>query len=667
MKTVLFALCFAPAMVLAQKPAGFDILSLDRSVDPCANLYRYACGGWMTANPLPPDQARFGAFNKLQDQNRIVLQTILESASSNKPSRSVIEREIGDFYFSCMDEKSIEARGIAPLKTELNRIAALKDKKNLVDLLIVFFKSGTPAFFQFSSEQDPRNAIEVIGALDQPGLGLPDRDYYLKTDTKSVDLRAQYAAHVARMLELVGSRPAAAQKKAQAVLAVETELAKGSFDRVTRRDPEKVYHKMTVQELGSLAPNFDWAKFFKGIGAPPIESLNVAVPAAAQAFSALVDRSSLDDLKTYLAWNLVHAAVLTLPASFSEENFKFYGRILTGQKEIRARWKRCVDATDNLLPEALGRMFVEKTLGEEGKLRTREMAGEIEKAFEKNLQAIDWMAPQTKEQALAKLHTVMNKIGNQEKWLDYSSVKITRNDPFGNEERASGFAVVQDLEKIGKPVDKASWGMSQPTVNAYYDPQQNNINFPAGILQPPFWDKSKDDAVNYGAIGIVIGHELTHGFDDEGRQYDATGNLRDWWTEADAKAFEQRADCLVKEYGDFTTVDDVKLNGRLTLGENTADNGGARLAYMALLDRLAVKQPDKIDGFTAQQRFFLGFAQVWCENMTNEERRRRAVVDPHSPGEFRVNGVVSNMPEFRQAFSCREGQPMVRAQACRIW
>ena len=356
-----------------------------------------------------------------------------------------------------------------------------------------------------------------------------------------------------------------------------------------------------------------------------------------------------------------------LPASFSEEDFKFYGKILTGQKEIRARWKRCVDATDNLLPDALGRTFVEKTLGEEGKLRTREMAGEIEKAFEKDLQSVDWMAPQTKEQALAKLHTVMNKIGNQEKWLNYSSVKITRADALGNAERASGFAVAQDLDKIGKPVDKTSWGMSQPTVNAYYDPQQNNINFPAGILQPPFWDKSKDDAVNYGAIGIVIGHELTHGFDDEGRQYDATGNLRDWWTEADAKAFEQRADCLVKEYGDFTTVDDVKLNGKLTLGENTADNGGARLAYMALLDRLAGKQPEKIDGFTAQQRFFLGFAQVWCENMTNEERRRRAVVDPHSPGEFRVNGVVSNMPEFRQAFSCREGQPMVRAQACRIW
>jgi endothelin-converting enzyme/putative endopeptidase len=651
----------------AQQYPGFDIRSLDRTVDPCADFYKFSCGGWMAANPLPADQARYGRFDALADRNRIVLQNQLETASSPKPGRSAIEQKIGDFYASCMDEKAIDARGTAALKPDLDRIAALKAKPELAALVAQLFRDGAPVFFNFGSEQDAKDSTKVIAGLDQGGLGLPDRDYYFKTDQKSVDLRTQYVAHVQKMLELLGNSPADAAKKAQVIMAIETALADGSFDRVTRRDPEKVYHKMTVSELVALGPLFDWSRFFKAVAAPPIESLDVSVPPFVKALNGVIEKNSLDDLKTYLVWHLVHENTPLLPTAFVNENFNFYGKTLSGSKELRPRWKRCVDMTDASLPDALGKVFVQKTLGEEGLQRTQKMVAEIEKAMEKEIQAVDWMSPKTKQEALVKLHAIANKIGNKAHWLDYANVKITRGDAYGNGERTSAFELARQLGKIGKPVDKTDWGMSQPTVNAYYDPQENDINFPAGILQPPFYDNKLDDAVNYGAIGVVIGHELTHGFDDEGRQFDAKGNLRDWWTEADSKAFDQRADCIVQQYGGYTAVDDVKLNGKLTLGENTADNGGARLALMALMDSFNGKQPAPVDGFTADQRFFLGFAQVWCQNQTPEVARLRAQTDPHSPGNFRVNGVVSNMPEFRKAFGCKEGQPMAPVKSCRVW
>ena len=660
-------LVLTAAIALAQRNPGFDIGSLDRSVDPCADFYKFSCGGWISANPLPADQARFGRFDALQDRNRTILQNQLEAASSDKPGRGAIEQKIGDFYFACMDEKAIDARGTAPLKPDLERIAALKSKKDLAELLAYLYRRGAPAFFYFSSEQDAKDSTKEIAGLDQGGLGLPDRDYYLKTDPKSAEQRKQYLAHVSKMFELLGSPAAEAARKARAVMTIETALAEGSFDRVTRRDPEKVYHKMTVKELAALAPAFEWASFFRAVGAPAIESLDVSVPPFEKALNGVIQKTSLDDLKTYLTWHLLHSSAILLPAAFVQEDFNFYGKTLQGKRELRPRWKRCVDLTDEQLPDALGRVFIEKTLGEEGKQRTQRMVAEIEKALERDIQNLDWMSAQTKQQAIVKLHAITNKIGDKAHWLDYSSIAVTRQDAYGNAASASAFELARQLGKIGKPVDKTDWQMSQPTVNAYYDPQENDVNFPAGILQPPFWDNRLDDAVNYGAIGAVIGHELTHGFDDQGRQYDAQGNLRDWWTEADAKAFEQRADCLVKQYGGYTTVDDVKLNGKLTLGENTADNGGVRLAYMALQDSLAGKQPAPVDGFTADQRFFLGFAQVWCENQTGESRRQRALVDPHSPGQFRVNGVVSNLPEFRKAFGCKEGQPMAPVQSCRVW
>jgi putative endopeptidase len=664
---VLISLCLTAGFLSAQKSPGFDPAALDRSADPCGNFYQYACGGWMKANPIPSDQSRWGRFNALQESNRTILQNILENVSTNKPSRTVIEQEIGDYYAACMDEKSIDAKGIAPLQDDLNRIAAINNKPAITDVVIHLYQIGSTPFFRFGSEQDAKDSTQVIAGLDQGGLGLPDRDYYLKTDQKSVDIRNQYLAHVQRMFELAGVPRDVAAKKAAAVMAIETELAKGSLDRVSRRDPAKVYHKLTVKELISLGPEFDWPKFFTAVGAPLIEALNVDVPPFIRAMDSVLVQTSLDDLKSYLTWNLLHDSAAELPHAFQQESFDFYGKVLSGTKEMPARWKRCVNQVDSQLGDALGRKFVEQTLGAEGTRRTQQMIAAIEKAMARDLESLTWMTPKTKEQAMVKLRAVLNKIGTKEHWIDYSRVKIGRDDEYGNAARTSQFELERQLSKIGKPVDKTDWQMSPPTVNAYYDPQENDINFPAGILQPPFYDNKMDDAVNYGAIGAVIGHELTHAFDDQGRQYDAAGNLRDWWTEQDAKAFEQRSQCLVDEYSGFTAVDDMKLNGKLTLGENTADNGGVRLAYMALLDTLAGKHPAKRDGFTAEQRLFLGFAQVWCENRTDETARLHAQTDPHSPGEFRVNGVVSNMPEFQKAFSCKVGQPMVRNPACRVW
>jgi putative endopeptidase len=660
-------LLFAAGVSLAQQEPGVDVKYLDRSVDPCVDFYKFSCGGWIKANPLPPDQSRYGRFDALQDRNRLILNNVLEAASADKPSRSAIEQKIGDFYHACMDEKAIDARGVAPLKPDLDRIAALKDKKGLADLVAYLFRIGSPVFFNFSSEQDAKDSTKEIAGLDQGGLGLPDRDYYFKMDQTSIDLRKKYIDHVTKMFELLGVAAGEAGQRAQVVMTIETALADGSFDRVTRRDPEKVYHKMTVKELSALTPAFDWARFFKAVGAPPLQTLDVSVPPFQKALNGVLQNTSLDDLKIYLTWRLAHASVPFMPSAFVTENFNFYGKTLLGQQEQRPRWKRCVDLTDAQLPDALGRVFVEKTLGEEGKARTHKMVAEIEKALEQDIQSLDWMSPKTKEQALVKLQAITNKIGDKAHWLDYSTVRITRDDAHGDSARASAFEVARQLGKIGKPVDKTDWQMSQPTVNAYYDPQENDVNFPAGILQPPFYDNKLDDAVNYGAIGAVIGHELTHGFDDQGRQFDAKGNLRDWWTEEDAKAFEERADCLVKQYGGYTAVGDVKLNGKLTLGENTADNGGVRLAYMALMDSYKGKEPAPIDGFTAEQRFFLGFGQIWCENETPESKRQLALTNPHSLPEFRVNGVVSNNLDFRKAFGCKPGQPMAPVQSCRVW
>jgi putative endopeptidase len=652
---------------LAQQGPGFSTSNMDMTANPCLDFYQYACGTWMANNPIPPDQSRWGIFDALADRNRAVLRGILEKAAIHSPKRSAVEQKIGDFYASCMNESAIDKLGTKPLEPELKRIDAMKSKDQIADELVQLHPLGVRALFNFSSTPDAKNSAQMIADADQGGLGLPDRDYYLKEDPKSVKLREQYLAHVQKMLELAGESPAQAAADSQAVLRIETELAKGSLDRVARRDPNRTYHKMSVKDLEALAPSIDWPKYFAGLGAPSFADLNVSVPDFFKALDAVLKDTSVAGLKAYLRWHVLHAEAPLLAKPFLDANFEFFGKTLTGATELKPRWKRCVEATDDDLGFALGQKYVEQTFPPEAKTRVLSMVHEIETMLGQDIQSLDWMTPATKQQALVKLQAVTNKIGYPDKWRDYSSVKIVRGEAVGNDERATEFEVHRVLNKIGTPVDPDEWNMTPPTVNAYYSPLHNNINFPAGILQPPFFDNRMDAAVNYGAIGSVMGHELTHGFDDQGRQFDGQGNLRNWWTPEDAAEFEKRADCFIKEYSAFTPVDDVHLNGKLTLGENSADNGGVHLSFMALMKSLDGKPQPKIDGFTPQQRFFLGYAQVWCQNVRPEAARMRAQTDPHSPGRDRVNGVLGNMPELGEAFACRAGQPMIHAPACRVW
>lgn len=661
--TLILALWLSP--VFAQG-VRFDVKNIDTSADPCTDFYQYACGNWIKSNPVPADQSRWGRFNELTERNREILREILEEAAKPAPNRDTIARQIGDYYAACMDEKTIEAKGLGPLKPALDRIRNLKDKTQLAEEIARMHRDGVPVMFYFTSGQDFKDSKSVIAQLDQRGLGLPDRDYYLKTDPKSEEIRQKYVAHVQRMLELAGETSEKAKSGAAAIVRLETALAKGSQDLVSRRDPEKVYHKMSRREADALAPAFRWSAYYAATGAPAFQTVNVAPPDYFKALDNEIRNTSLDDWKTYLTFHTLRAEARTLPDAFVKENFDFYGKTLTGAVELQPRWKRCVASTDSQLGEALGRKFVERTFGAEGKQRTLRMVAALEKALGEDIEKLPWMTPATKQQALVKLKAITNKIGYPDRWRDYSSVAVKRDDAAGNRDRAEAFEFNRQLQKIGKPVDPNEWFMTPPTVNAYYDPQMNNINFPAGILQPPFYDNQVDDAVNFGGIGMVIGHELTHGFDDEGRQFDAVGNLHDWWTEADAKAFTERAACIADEYASFSPLPGLHLNGKLTLGENTADNGGVRVALMALLSTIGSNR-QKIDGFTPEQRFFLSFGQVWCSNEREAALRLQVQTNPHSPAKYRVNGVVMNMPEFQKAFSCQAGKPMVKANACRVW
>ncbi len=652
---------------LKQTP-GFDPAVLDRNVDPCADFYQFACGGWKKNNPIPSDQPLWGRFNELAERNRAALHEILENAAK-AANRAPVEQKIGDYYASCMDEAAINQKGIAVLQPAFDRIDAVKDKAGLTAIIASLHQHGVDAFFGFGSGPDFKNAKEVIAQADQAGLSLPDRDYYTKDDAKSVETRKVYLEHVTNMFKLLGDAPRAAEAEAGTVLAIETALAKGSMERVRRREPSNIYHKLTMREWQALTPTISWAKYLTDLGAPPVSSLNVAVPDFFQALETELKNASLDDLKTYMRWHVLHSQVASLPTPFVEENFNFFGRTLTGAKELRARWKRCVNQVDGDLGEALGQAYVEKSFPPEAKDRTLKMVQALEAALRQDISSLPWMTEATRKQALVKLEQIQNKIGYPNHWRDYSGLEIVRGDALGNSVRANAFEVKRQIDKIGHPLDKQEWQMTPPTVNAYYDPTENNINFPAGILQPPFYDFKADDALNFGGIGAVIGHELTHGFDDQGRQFDGAGNLHDWWTPEDAKAFDQRAQCLVDEYSGFTAVDDLKLNGKLTLGENTADNGGLRIAYMALLATLARENshPGKIEGFTPEQRIFLGWGQIWCQNETDQIARLLALTNEHSPGEYRVNGVVRNMPEFQKAWGCKSGQPMAPKNACRVW
>jgi len=680
---LLLAAAFVPTAVYAQTAAnppsaaqarpeiktspGFDLSAIDKAANPCTDFYQYACGTWLKNNPIPSDQSEWGRFSELQERNRAILRAILDKAAA-APKRDADTQKIGDYYAACMDERTINAQGTAPLNAMLNQIRGMKNLRDLTAVIAQLHRSGVDVLFNFSSGQDFKDSTLVTGQADQGGIGLPEKDYYFRNDAKAVETRKEYLAHITRMFTLLGVTPPTAQANAAAILRIETAIAKASLDVTTRRDPAAVYHVMKLADFEALSPSINWPAYFSGINAPAMQSLNVAVPDFFKGQEALLKSVPLSDWVTYFTFHLIHGQAAMLPTKFSEENFAFYGKFLTGAKEQQARWKRCVGAVDGDLGEALGKAYVDQTFGADGKQRTLAMVHNIELAMHQDIDKITWMTPATKKKALEKLAAVTNKIGYPDKWRDYSALTIARNDAFGNSVRSNQFEFNREIQKIGKPVDRLEWTMTPPTVNAYYDPQMNNINFPAGILQPPFFDKQSNDALNYGAIGAVIGHELTHGFDDEGRQFDAKGNLDNWWTPADIKSFNDREQCLVNEYSSFDLPGGLHMNGKLTLGENTADNGGLRLAWMALMDDLAGKTLPAMGGYSEQQQFFLGFGQIWCTNETEELLRLRAQTNAHAIDKYRVNGTVSNMPEFQQAFSCKAGLPMVRGgNACRVW
>ncbi len=639
---------------------------LDTSIDPCVDFYAYACRKWQAANPIPTDQSGWGRFNELEERGEYAVRAVLEKYSSEDSKRNPAEQKIGDYYHSCMDESAIEKAGIRPLDEELQRIDELESKQELAKELVRLHRRAVEAFFTFSSDQDFKDATQVIGEVDEGGMALPDRDYYLKNETKTAKQRQHYLAHIQKMFELLGDPQEKAAGEAKSVVAIETGLAKGALDRTDRRDPAKVYHKMTVADLAALSPNFEWSAYLKGIGVPS-GSLNVTEPEFFKRLNTELNSASLTDLKTYLRWQLLHANAPLLPSGFVNASFSFFDKELTGTNELAPRWKRCVRYTTGDLGEAFGQKFVEENFGAEDKQRTLKMVQQLDKALAADINQLPWMGGDTKKQALAKLAAISNRIGYPDQWRNYSNLKIVRGDALGNSLRANEFEFQHQLNKIGKPVDKNDWPYPPSTVNASYNVQLNNITFPAGILQPPFYDNSIDDAMNFGGIGAVIGHEMTHGFDDEGSQFDADGNMRDWWTAQDKKEFNNRTQCMADQYSSYSAVDNVKVKGRLTLGENVADNGGLRLAYMALMNNIAGHEPTPIDGLTARQRFFLGWANVWCQNRTDSMSRMLVTIDPHSPGKWRVNGAVSNMPEFQEAFHCKPDAPMVRKNSCRVW
>jgi endothelin-converting enzyme/putative endopeptidase len=659
----------APRQPLSELPytPSLALASLDRSADPCVDFYQFTCGGWKQRNPIPGDQARWSVYGKLADENQQFLWGLLEASAAPKPDRSPSEQKIGDYFATCMDEAAIERTGDAPLRAELKEIDALASVKELPAYIgRQQLTMGGPGF-GFGSNQDLEDSTKVIAFLDAGGLGLPDRDYYVKTDARSVSLRRKYVRHVARIFEMLGATPARASAQARVVMAIETALARASLTNVERRDPYKLFHKVDRAALDALTPAFAWGPFLEAQGVAGVTTFNVTEPAFFKAFSGLLGTQPLSAWKTYLKWHVAHARAPYLRKAFYQANFDFFSKTLRGVAEPPPRWKRCVRLVDGHLGEALGRVFVEKVFSPETKAKTVEMTKLVEAAMADEIKALDWMSAATKAKALEKLATVANKVGYPDQWRDYTDLEVVRGDFLGNVHRASVFESKRQLAKIGKPVDRGEWTMTPPDVNAYYNAQMNDINFPAGVLQPPLYDPKMDDAPNYGNTGATIGHELTHGFDDEGRQFDAKGNLNDWWTKDDAARFTERLQCVQEQYAQYVVVDDIRINSKLTSGEDVADLGGTWLAYLAWKKATAAETLKPIDGFTPDQRFFIGMAQWACENTRPEDERLQAATNPHSPGRYRINGVVANMPEFAAAFSCKAGQPMVREKVCKIW
>jgi putative endopeptidase len=662
----------------------FDPNLVDKSLNPCDSFYKYSCNKWIAANPIPADQVYWSTGSGLEIWNDTLLRETLEASSKDDSKRTAVQQKIGDYWAACMDESGMEAAGLKLLQPELDRIAAIQSKpeitREIARLHQIFSGAASQsdnqtdaAFFGFTGSQDYNDASKVVAQIDQGGLSLPGRDYYLKTDEKSAETLKKYRAHVEKMFGLAGEAEAQAGADADTVIALETALARAQMDNIKRRDPKNINNPMTLAQIRELTPSIDWEVYLKAVNAPASDHYIVTSPDFFRAEEKLIAEHPLKDWKIYMRWQAIHRAAPYLTKAMDAEDFDFFARTLAGQEQQLPRWRRCVHAADHDLGEALGQAYVDRAFPPESRTRTLEMVRAIERAMHDDVQTVKWMTPATKQQAEVKLKGIEDKIGYPTHWRDYSGVKITRESYLGNAEQASDFEFERQVAKIGKPVDRSEWTMTPPTINAYYDPQLNTINFPAGILQPPFFEKDMDDAVNYGAIGMVIGHELTHGFDDQGRKFDAHGNLRDWWTADDAKNYDERGKCIADEY--TQEVPDagagVKQNGLLTQGEDTADNGGIHLALFALeaeLKKQGKSLDDKgPDGWTYRQRFFLSFAYSWCSNIRPEVARLIVTTNPHSLPVFRIDNVVSNMPEFAEAFGCKGGQKMVRANACRVW
>jgi len=660
----------APFTTLPYTPS-LDPTAMDRSADPCQDLYQYSCGGWMTNNPLPGDQSSWSVYGKLFQENQRYLWGILKDAAKPDPSRTATQQKIGDFFDACMDVDAVEKLGATPLAADLGKIDAMKSIHELGPVLgSIHARTATSAIlFGNGVEQDAKDSTQQIFAIYAGGLGLPDRDYYVKDDDKSKETRSKYVAHVAKMLELSGESPEHAKDGAAAVMRIETALAKASLTRVDRRDPYKIYHHTAPAKLKSLVPGFDWQGYFTAVGGRPGGWLNVSEPAFFTEVGARLKAEPLADVKTYLRWTVVSANANLLSKAFVDEHFAFYRGTLRGVKEDQPRWKKCVGWVDNDLGEALGKEFADRAFPPDTKAKTVAMTNLVVAAMKQRIEGLDWMSAKTKAQAIEKLGKIRNKVGYPDVWRDYSTLAIKRGDFYGNATRATVFETKRQLAKIGKPVDRGEWGMTPPTVNAYYNPSMNDINFPAGVLMPPLYDPKLDDAPNYGNTGSTIGHELTHGFDDEGRQFDGDGNLRDWWTKKDGEEFEKRANCVRDQYSTYTIVDDIKITGKLTSGEDIADLGGTILAWAAWKEATKNLKLEPADGLTPEQRFFVGLAQWACENQRPENLRVNAAVNPHSPGKYRINGVVVNMPEFAEAFQCKAGAALVKkpGDICKVW
>jgi putative endopeptidase len=659
------------ALTPARELRVFDPSLIDASVDPCENFYQFSCKGWFKRNPLPADETSYGRFTELEDLNRMHLRQILEEASTATGTRTDNEEKIGDEYASCMDADATNRRGIALLQPEMERIASIKSKAELPALLAYLHSIGVNVFFSMESSPDYADASSIIASYGAAGLGLPERDYYTRMDAKSIEQRRQYVAHVEKIFELAGEPQGSAAKDAQTVLAIETRLALASLTVTEQRDPQNLNHPTTDAALDKDLTHFSLAAYLAASHAPASGKVNDTEPKFFAAFNALLADTPLAQIKTYLRWHLLHAfAGTSLADSFDHETWNFYAHILNGAEKEQDRWKRCTARVDREMGEALGQVYVARYFPPAEKASTLALTLSIEQAMEKDIDSLDWMSPATKVRAKEKLHGVMNKVGYPDKWRDYSSLKIVRGDPLGNQMRVREFNQARDLAKIGKPVDKGEWDMTPPTVNAYYDPQQNNVNFPAGYLQPPFFSGKEDDAANYGDMGSTIGHELTHGFDDEGCQFDATGNLKDWWTKDDELKFNERAGCMVDQYNAIESGPGVHLNGKLTLGENLADLGGLWLAWQAWQDKAHDAHLDmaaKTDGYTPEQRFWIAYAQQWCTQTRPEQLRSAAQTDPHAPDEYRTTAILQDMPEFAKSFSCKAPQKMVSAKPCRVW